>query len=119
MYYFVVHLDQEICATSVDLQIDSKSVVESLTPDENDFVSILSLDPVYIYRELVNCRQRRTSIISDSDSDEGEAKVASDCGAEVTSDYYSSTNGSGGQCCSHTTNNTGAPSLNDDNNSNS
>ena len=122
---FVLLLDQKFCGDpSVHIPNDSKSVVESLPPDENDFVSILSVDPDDIYRELVNYEdssQRRTSMITTL-SDATDSELSNDGEEEVTSGYYSSNNGSGGHCCSQSSttnnfNNTGAPSLNDNNNS--
>ena len=89
------------------------SDVESLPLDPDDFASILSEDRDVMLRQIVDVEDnRKLETESDSESDYGHADTTPDHDAEVTSDYYSSNNGSGGQCFSQSStsnsfNNTG------------
>jgi len=112
-----VSFDQKVCGNPPDVLNDSMSDIESLPLDPDDFASILSEDRDVMLRQIVDVEDnRKLQTESDSESDYGDADMTPDHDAEVTSGYYSSNNGSGGQCCSQSNffNNTGAPSLIDD-----
>ena len=108
-------LYQEV--SSVDWQTQ-KSDVESPDPSENDCPSIMSEDPDYMLEEISrndvkDNRHQTVSTLSDSDWDEIERDEPSGYNSEVTSGYFPSNNGSGGQCSQSSTTNTGAPTLTD------
>jgi len=71
---------------------------------------------------IEDSREQKTLLTTlDSDSDAGDADMPHDYDPEMTSDYYSSNNGSGGQYCSQSStinsfNSTGAPSSTDNSN---
>ena len=105
-------LYQEV--SSVDWQTQ-KSDVESPDPSENDCPSIMSEDPDYMLEEISrndvkDNRHQTVSTLSDSDWDEIERDEPSGYNSEVTSGYFPSNNGSGGQCSQSST---GAPTLTD------